>query len=287
MKRNKLTALMLALMMAAVMALPGCGTVEETNKQAAEKGEILESAYLVDKETGEFTAVVIVENNAEYMMLENLYVADAYDENGESIEEYQEEEGSITQEHGLSAECFWLDSGEKTALAVSSDMDISSYNFGNKITDYYKAMPETLEWRLAQSYDKQLMAAWGKDLEPHGLSVSECSVDYSEEGYSEYVVALHNDSNTGYSCDPSTGNFVTDTGEFEFELRLVAVFRDTEGNIKDAITMVPMSGQESEIAAGSDSTLMFYSLRSYAEDSEPEYYINIYYLKRVGASDAS
>ena len=281
MKKIKLSVLMLTFTLIAAMVLPGCETIEKTKKLAEKKGDILESAYFVDKETGEFKTVVIIQNNSEEMLLQNLYKAYAFDENGNSIEEYEEEDASgMTVQYGVSALCYWLGSGEKTALAWTSDFDISSYDMGNKITDCYKSIPETLEWELTESYDKQLMATWAKSLQPHGLSVKECSVAYAEQGYTEYEVTLHNDSNTGYTGD-SSSRFTTDTGEFQFEFRVVAVYRDSDGNIKDVISMLPMSDQETEIAAGSDASLLCFSMRTNIYDPDPEYYIYISDLQRI------
>lgn len=286
MKRFKLTAMMLAFTLAAAMALPGCAVIDKVNKQAGEKGDILESEYIIDKESGEFTTVVIVQNNSDYTLLENLYMPDAYDENGNKIEEYSEDEGSITSQFGLSSLCYWLGSGEKTALVNSSCTERSAYNDGNKITDFYKAMPEKLDWHLTQSYDKQLMALAG-ELGSHGLSVSECREIYTDTDYAEYEVTIHNDSSTDYTGDPSDGTFRNDAGEYEFTFCVAAVYRDSEGKIRDAVKMVPFFETEEVIAAGSDTTLTFSSNHSCYEDFEPEYYICITELKRTGNADAS
>lgn len=262
MKRIKHSALILILIFAAMMTLQGCLANTDPEKDTS----VIETAYLVDKETGEFTSVAIIQNNEKDTIRENLYMGFAYDENGESIASYEKEENGMDMDCCLFDAVDWLGSGEKTVIARSSLNCVSPYNDGQNIQDFYTAIPDKVEWKASGlGYDGML--------KPHGLSITDYTELYSELGYSEYEVTVHNSSETDYTYNSTLDALMSDTRAFTMDI--VAVYRDSEGNIIDFVDLYPDYSQDGGIAAGSDVTYMLYSEYALEADPTPEFYITV------------
>lgn len=277
MRHIRLTASLIALITAAALLLPGCRAIDKAMKLTQDTGDIVESAYFVDRETGEYTAVVIIQNNEPGMVRSNSYRAKAYDENGDRIKSQSDERG----DYSMLCDCWWLGNGEKTAYVHSSASNASALNDGTGVTDYYVSTPETLEWVADEGFKKM-----DGTLEPHGLSITDCSLNGSyDDDYGDYSVTIHNGSQKDYVYDPGTGMYMTDKIKFRFEA--VAVYRDSDGKIRDGVMMSPDPSQLSDIPAGSDVTFTFYSGHVCADDLEPEYYLRISSVEGIGDDDAS
>ena len=262
MKRIKHSTLILILIFAAMMTLQGCQTPTNPEKD----NSVIENVYLVDKETGEFTTVAIIQNNEKDTIRENLYMGFAYDENGESIASYEKEENGMDMDCCLFGVVDWLGSGEKTVIARSSLNCVSPYNDGQNIQDFYTAIPDKVEWKASGlGYDGML--------KPHGLSITDYSEIYSELGYSEYEVTVHNSSETDYTYNSTLDALMSDTKAFTMDI--VAVYRDSEGNIIDFVDLYPDYSQDGGIAAGSDVTYKLYATYAEEADLTPEFYITI------------
>ena len=273
----RLASLMIVVVTATVLLLPGCKVIEKSMKMTQDKGEVLESAYFVDKDTGEYTAVVIIQNNGPSTLRNNWYSANAYDENGDRIEAQSNEYGN----YALMGECNWLGSGEKTAIIHSSSSNLSAFNEGRSITDYYVSTPEKLEWSADGDFRKE-----DATLEPHGLSVTDCSLtDIMEEDNGRYSVTIHNDSNTDYVFDSESYMYKTDKIRFRFDAAVV--YRDSDGNIQDGIMLNSDPLQLADIPAGSDVTFTFLSSHVCSDDLKPEYYLIISDIESIVDSDAS
>ena len=262
MKRIVSTALMLALITAAVMALTGCqGVTDPANDKS-----ILETSYMVDKETGEFTAVVIIRNNEKNTIFENMYMGNAFDENGDAIDARTDEVDGQNIDYSLFDTCCWLGSGEKTALVITSKESGSE----ETILDYYNEIPDKIEWETTGvDYDGTL--------EPHGLSITDCIETYSGEYGTEYEITIHNDSNTDYALEPSLGTLIADGRPFTFSIGVV--YRDSDGSIKDASDLYIDFEQQGGIDAGSDKTYTGFTGKTADTDLEPEFYIKIEWRK--------
>lgn len=267
----------IALITASALLLPGCRVIDKAMKKTQDTGDIVESAYFVDKETGKYTAVVIIQNNEPGMVRSNSYLAKAYDENGDRIKSQSDERG----DYSVMSDCWWLGNGEKTAIIHSSVSNASGFNDGTSITDYYVSTPETLEWIAEEGFRKV-----DGTLEPHGLSVTECSLNgVYEDDYGDYSISIHNDSRTDYEYDPESQMYLTDKIKFCFQV--AAVYRDSDGNIQDGVLMDPDPMQLTDIPAGSDVTLKFSSGHACTDDLEPEYYLRISNIQSAGYEDAS
>ena len=262
MKRLVITTLILALITASVMALTGCQGV---NLSVNDKS-IVETAYMVDKETGEFTAVAIIQNNEKSTIFENMYMADAYDENGGSIEAKTDEVDGQEIDHSLFDTCCWLGSGEKTALVITS----KEPGIEETILDYYNEIPDKIEWEnTGANYDGSL--------EPHGLSITESRETYSGVNGTEYEITIHNDSDTDYTLEPSLGALIADDRPFTFSIGVV--YRDSDGKIKDAKDLYIDFEQQGGIDAGSDKTYTGFTGNTADAALEPEFYIAIEWRK--------
>ena len=265
MKRIVITALILVLITASVMTLTGCqGVIDLKNDNG-----IIETSYMVDKETGEFTAVAIIQNNKKDTIFEGMYMAHAYDENGSSIEAKTREHDGQEIDCSLFDTCCWLGSGEKTAIVITSKEP------GNDetILDYYNEIPDKIEWEATgMNFDGTL--------EPHGLSITECRETYSGENGTEYEITIHNDSSTDYALEPALGTLIADMRPFTFSIGVV--YRDSDGKIKDAKDLYIDFEQQGGIDAGSDKTYTGFTGNTgntAEEDLEPEFYIMIDWSK--------
>ena len=262
MKRIKHSALILILIFAAMMTLQGCVATTDPEKDTS----VIENAYLVDKETGEFTSVAIIQNNEKDTIRENMYMGFAYDENGESIASYEIEENGMVVDCCLFDVINWLGSGEKTVIAHSSRHGVSHYNEGHNIQDFYTSIPDKLEWKASGlGYDSML--------KPHGLSITDYTETYSEFGYLEYEVTIHNGSETDYTYNSTLDALMSDTRGFI--MNIVAVYRDSEGNIRDFEEMRPEYEKDGGIAAGSDATYKLYANDVLEADLTPEFYLTV------------
>jgi hypothetical protein len=98
-------------------------------------------------------------------------------------------------------------------------------------------------------------------------------VDDYDEG-ADYEITIRNDSETDYHYDAQSMYYQTDVMDFNFEV--VAVFRDSEGNLRDAVMMNPRPNLQKDLPAGSETNMTFYSNHVCRdEDLTPEYYLCI------------
>lgn len=217
------------------------------------KFDIVESAYLVDKDSGDYSVVVIVENNTGSTIKEALCLETGFDENGKKLNS-----GGIH----AAASFAWISDGEKEAYMYTT-ADVPDLN----ILEHYEALPDKLEWKVTE-------AKADHDLTPLGISIGECSMveDYDEGA--DYEITIRNDSETDYHYDAQSMYYQTDVMDFNFEV--VAVFRDSEGNLRDAVMMNPRPNLQKDLPAGSETNMTFYSNHVCRdEDLTPEYYLCI------------
>ena len=134
---RRLLALTLAVITA--LGLTSCSSIKDSMGGGV---EITESAYIVDKETGDYRALLIAENNGDSVMKEIVFSADGYDADGNRIElvEHEEEDGAKWHQE-LAASCYLLGPGQKTAY-VASNLDTEE----NDLQSCYKTIPDKLEW---------------------------------------------------------------------------------------------------------------------------------------------
>ena len=226
--------------------------------------EIADSYYYVDKETGDFSFLVVFENNSTDPIREGICTATAYDEEGKSIESIKkaEEEAYSYSDYSAGAFFYWLGTGEKTAHMFTTDL-IPEEN----LLDHYLSIPDSLEWKINdQTPDPALT--------PHGLSVAECTMSADYDNWAEYDVTISNDSGTDYLYDPQSMFYKSDIADFTIEV--VAVYRDAEGNIKDAELISFRPPSQKDIPANSETTMTSYSNHICRDEAlTPEYYISI------------
>ena len=91
-------------------------------------------------------------------------------------------------------------------------------------------------------------------------------------------MTLHNNSNTDYIRNPDGYGLLVEGTPLSGEV--VAVYRDSEGEIKDFTTIGPYADSISDIPAGEDATWYCYSNHVCTdEDLVPEYYFSVTYLE--------
>lgn len=258
MKRNITAAFISVIMLVSLMLLSGCGSAAEKASDLAPKSLIRESAYFPG-EDGAYNVVLIVENNGmlpiEYGIIEGI----AKDKDGNPIKSVKDGEETLS----FSLSYYRLGKGEKTAICMDSGLQMDS------ILDYFEEVPAKFEWE--QSYVEK-----GAKIVPYGISVTACEdVDTGEYGDEhEFMVTLHNDSETDYVYDHDAVDFIA--GDKYFSAAVVAVYRNADGEIKDAVKMDPYEPEAKDIPAGGDVSMPFHSSH-FCEDSEltPEYYFSV------------
>lgn len=254
--RKRITMAVIAALCAAVLLMGGCGAVNKVKNVAGKNAELLETAYFIDEDTGIYNVVAIVENNTLNPIELGFVNAKAYDGNGERIESVKTDKGDF----GLGLPFYWLCRGEKTAVVETNSGHLDDSNFG--MHNHYVDTPASLEWEDGFSGPDP-------DLVPHGLSVVDCT----PYGGGEFAATIHNGSETDYTYDADSSMYSTPDHSFRFDV--VAVYRDTDGKICDAVDMMYSAyvGAE-DMPAGSDTVINFYSDHVCEDDSlTPEYYI--------------
>lgn len=264
--RKRITMAVIAALCAAALMLGGCSTVEKVRKATGKDVDVLESAFFCDEDTGQFKAVVFIENNTLNPIQFGFVEARGYDENDNAIDAVKID----SEENRLSITYNWLCTGEKTvALFTGEGMDDPFYN----INSYFAEVPAALKWKSGfTSPDPEIV--------PHGLSVTSCVPDdsgllYSDETTKAYAVTIHNDSDADYIYDPDSMQYTAPGHTLDFDT--VAVYRDADGVIRDAerIYYVPVA-EPGDLKAGSDTVLHCYCADACTDDSlTPEYYISI------------
>lgn len=247
---KKLAAIGLILIM--MFAVSACSGENDTSTSDG-TFEILESAYLVDKDSGDYSIVVIVENNSGNPIKEAICLETAFDEDGKKLDS-----------DGISAAAtfLWLCDGEKEAYMYNT-ADVP----GSSILDHYETLPDRLEWKAEQ-------ATPDPDLTPLGISIGDCVMVEDYDTGADYEITIRNDSETDYHYDAQSMKYLTDVADFNFEV--AAVYRDSEGTIKDAVQMNPRPDLQKDLPAGSETSLTFYSNHVCRDDDlTPEYYLCI------------
>ena len=143
-------------------------------------------------------------------------------------------------------------------------MVTASLNEWPLITDRYEAIPDTLEWKIEDGFTRA-----DPELVPHGLSVKDCVLEYGDDVSGTYNVTIQNESGSDYTAG-SHNTFTS--GDKEFTIAVIAVYRDEDGKIKDAVEMYALPA---DIPAGSETDLTCVSSYVSEEDYAPEYYIRI------------
>ena len=251
-----------------VLAFTGC-SAEDLKSVVKGGADILETAYFYDEDSGVYEAVCIMENNSNKPVKEGLLEATAYDKDGNRIQSVKKEGA----DYYFVMSYNWLSEGEKTA-ALLTNAGFENEE-GMSILDHYTEVPASLEWSAVQGGAEK-----DSDLAPHGLSVKACEPDTAKDGWfgddsGVYNVTLHNDSETDYVFNEDEFCYQMDSTLFSF--KIVAVYRDSEGEIKD-VEMIQDVGLDppSVIPAGGDIEMEGLSAYKCDDDSlTPEYYVYI------------
>lgn len=215
--------------------------------------DITESAYLVDKDSDDYSVVVIVENNTGSTIKEAQCQETGFDETGKKLNS-----GGIH----AAASFAWISDGEKEAYMFTT-ADVPGLN----LLEHYESLPDKLEWRVTE-------AKADHDLTPLGITVEDCVIVDDYDTGADYEITIRNDSERDYQYDAESMYYQTDLMDFNFEV--VAVFRDSEGNIKDAVMMNPRPNLQKDLPADSETSMTFYSNHICRDDDlTPEYYLCI------------
>jgi len=244
--------LFVCLTIMALTVLTGCTDTGFFSK-SDEKVEVVDSAFLVDRESGEYSIVVIVENKTGNPIKEGFCSETAFDKDGKQMP---------GQAMHVAAPFAWLCEGERQAYMYTT-ADVP----GESILDHYETLPDTLEWEVVQATENQ-------ELTPLGISVAECIISDDYGDWAEYEITLKNESDTDYGYDMESMYYQSEVADFD--LRVVAVFRDDEGTIKDAVLMTPRPVSQKALPANSEESMVFYSNHVCTDETlTPEYYLSI------------
>lgn len=267
MKRKFNLIIVAILITVTVLAFTGC-SIDKLKSAVKEGADILESAYFYDEDTGTYEVVCILENNTMSPLQSGLLESRAFDKDGNRINTVVAD----GLDGGLCIGYNWLATGEKTAAMLTNAgwEDEEGYD----ILDHYKEAPDSLEW-----VESAGMTRKDPNLKPHGLSIKACEYDASKDGWygddSVYNVTLHNDSEADYVFNAD--EFCYETDSIKFSFKIVAVYRNAEGEIKDA-ELIEYTGNNtpSVIPAGEDVVMQGNSYNRCDDDSlTPEYYVYI------------
>ena len=266
MKRKFDLIIVTILITVTALAFTGC-SVDKLKSAMKDGVDILESAYFYDEDTGVYKVVCIIENNTMSTLDNGILESRALDKDGNRINTVVTD-GS---DGGLCIGYNWLGTGEKTAGMLTNE---GWEDVEGDILAHYKEAPDSLEWVEAAG-----MSSKAPNLKPHGLSVKACEYDAAKDGWygddSVYNVTLHNDSETDYVFN--NGEFCYETDSIKFSFKIVAVYRNADGEIKDA-ALIEYTGNNtpSVIPAGEDVVMEGNSSYRCEDDSlTPEYYIYI------------
>ena len=237
-----------------LLAFGGCSEIYNSDLSPNSEGEleIADSAYFVDKNTGDYSFVVIFENNSSDPIKEGGCSAVAFDEEGSQ---------TMWVDYSLGAFFNWLGTGERTAY-----MFTTAIIPGESILDRYLSIPDSLEWELEEPVPDA-------ELPSHGLSVAECTMTGDYDNWADYDVTIRNESETDYLYDFQSMMYQSDIADFAIEV--VVVYRDADGNIKDAELIPLRPPSQKDIPANSEATMVGYSNHVCRDENlTPEYYIS-------------
>ncbi len=219
-KKNERIRLIVALVIAAACILSACGAAGSSKDN---KIEISEQQFVVDPDTGYYTAVILVTNNTENSVGEVAFLGTAYDADGKKIKPVANDDSS----NGLFLVVSDVDPGE-TGAAYDSGWIASGEDSEtrNPITAWYEEIPASIEWKAAASMP------YGFD-SPLGLRFSDCSRTgaYSEGGdtFTEYSVNIENTGAMDISYNEE--EYIYEIDGKPCSVGLLAVIRDSDGNI--------------------------------------------------------
>lgn len=249
MKKIVVVALICMMLFALTACSEGGGSSDSKGKF-----EIVESAYLVDKDSGDYSIVVIAENSSEIPIKEAFCIEAGFDEDGKKLS---------SKDTSAAAPFRWLCEGEKEAFVYNT----SESGPGDSLLDHYESLPDRLEWKVTQTRADP-------DLTPLGISVVDCATVEDYDTGADYEITFKNDSEKDYLYDAASMMYQTEAEDFSVEA--VAVFRDSEGNIRDAVQMKPRPNMQKDLPANSETVLRCYSNHVCRDDDlSPEYYLYV------------
>ena len=257
MDKRKVIAVVLTLIMTLVL-LPSCG-----GSVTPEDIEVVEDALIVDKDTGDYTAVVIAKNNGTATAREVDMEGTALDKDGNVIPSMSDAEGTIC----LMPYFGTLAPGEQGVWFEST------IPFGEGATIYgiYQDIPASIEWKVTETPRAKIKGSAGVEIT--GVEAGEAYTDSSGLLTTDYSITLQNNGKIDYK--PGSGDRMPDTKYGQAWIRIVCLYRDANGNIAGASELTPDSGEDLSLAPGESKTTKWTNVGQYYPDIEPELYINV------------
>lgn len=274
MKRK--TMMIVAVLLAAVLLMGGCGAVESVKEATRQDPVVTDSAFLYDEETGVYRTVAVIRNDTPYSFSSGFVLPEALDADGNKMKQKENNEGLEPGQTdiGYALLYSWLCPGETTAV-MDTNENLLAAGLDSELSTYFDTVPASLEWTAKPDY-----ATRDPQLEPHGISVVSCEAgenpyaEYYEGEYGYYEVTLRNDSENTYTFNPGESRYYAGDKPFYFDV--IAVYRDAEGTIRDVVRLYySFEDTMPDLAPGSETKLAFESDRVVDDDGlTPEYYIS-------------
>ena len=258
MDKRKTLAVILTLIVT-VSLLPSCG-----GNVTPEDIEIVEEAFIADKDTGDYTAILVIKNNADVAVQDPILEGTALDKDGNAIEQLADAEGflSIIPSFGT------VQPGEQDVWYESN----VAQNTGVTIYDIYADFPEKMEWEVTEVTPSRVK-------EPAGLEItgSVAGEPYTDmDGYPtvDYEITLQNNGNIGYTYDPEY-MLAPKTKYGNALVRIICLYRDDNGNIAGASELVAKDSQAVCLEPGESSTTTWTNIGQYHPELKPELHVSV------------
>lgn len=253
---------MMALVLAALF-MPACGGGKPAADPDVSTVEITDSALIVDRDTGDYTAVVIVQNNGDSAVDDITVEGTALDKDGGTIQPASDAEGLI----GLSPYFGTVQPGERDAWIETSQ----PFGNGSTILGVFEDIPDTIDWKVTGVRAAKMKKSMGLSIT--GFEAGEAVTDEDGAVSASYTVTIQNSGDSDCEFSPGTQFCTTDQGDVW--VRMIAVYRDGEGKIRGATELIPAAGENMSCAAGESSTFKCFNAGPYFDDPNPELYLSV------------
>lgn len=255
-KRKTLSIILILIITLAL--LPSCG-----GSVTPEDIEVVEDVLIVDKDTGDYTAVVIAQNNGTATAREIDMEGIALDKDGNTIPSMSDAEGTIC----LMPFFGTIAPGEQGVWFEST----VPFGEGATIYSVYQDIPASMSWNVTEVSRAKIKDAAG--IEITGVEAGEAYTDENGLLTAGYNITLQNKGKIDYK--PGSGNQMSDTKYGQAWIRIICLYRDADGSIVGASELMDESGEALSLAPGESKTTKWTNVGQYYPELEPEMHISV------------